>query len=123
MGLPFHTQQTTSARLITMAPKVQQSKEAKALAAANSSKGKKKKWSKGKSKDKVQNQVLMDQATHDKLMSEVPKYKLITISILTDRLRLNCSLARRALNLAEQALIKPVVTHGQQVIYTRATAA
>ena len=27
------------------------------------------------------------QATYDKLMSEVPKYKLITISILCDRLR------------------------------------
>merc|ERR1711879_710374 len=65
-----------------MAPKVQQSKEAKALAAANSSKGKKKKWSKGKLKEKVNNQVLMDEATHEKLYSEVPKYKLITISIL-----------------------------------------
>lgn len=31
------------------------------MAAANSSKGKKKKWSKGKMKEKVNNQVLMDQ--------------------------------------------------------------
>uniref|UniRef100_A0A061RGM1 40S ribosomal protein S25 n=1 Tax=Tetraselmis sp. GSL018 TaxID=582737 RepID=A0A061RGM1_9CHLO len=104
-----------------MAPKVQQSKEAKALAAANSSKGKKKKWSKGKNKEKVNSQVLMDQATHDKLFSEVPKYKLITISILCDRLRLNGSLARRAISeLCSQGLIKPVSLHGQQVIYTRA---
>ena len=36
-----------------MAPKEQKSKEAKAMAAANSSKGKKKKWSKGKLKEKV----------------------------------------------------------------------
>merc|ERR1719411_919394 len=89
--------------------------EAKALAAANSSKGK---------KEKVNNQVLMDEATHEKLYSEVPKYKLITISILCDRLRLNGSLARKALNkLKEEGLIKPVVCHGQQVIYTRAGGA
>merc|ERR1711976_690161 len=110
-------------RVATMAPKAQQSKEAKALAAANSSKGKKKKWSKGKMKEKVQNQVLMDAQTMEKLEKEVPKYKLITISILCDRLRLNGSLARRAIkHLVEQDMIKPVVTHGQQVIYTRSVA-
>lgn len=45
------------------------------------------KWSKGKQKEKVNNVVLFDQATYDKLISEVPKYKLITPSILSDRLR------------------------------------
>ncbi|GMH07864.1 hypothetical protein Nepgr_009704 [Nepenthes gracilis] len=60
-------------------------------------KQKKKKWSKGKQKEKVNNMVLLDQATYDKLLSEVPKYKLITPSILSDRLRINGSLARRAI--------------------------
>lgn len=45
------------------------------------------KWSKGKQKEKVNNMVLFDQASYDKLLSEVPKYKLITPSILSDRLR------------------------------------
>ena len=73
------------------------------------------KWSKGKMKESVNNQVLFDkvgsigmlplllncrhslvqslrgelhvQATYDKLQSEVPKYKMITTSILSDRLR------------------------------------
>ncbi|GAB2283117.1 hypothetical protein Dimus_017647 [Dionaea muscipula] len=46
------------------------------------------KWSKGKQKEKVNNMVvLFDQATYDKLLSEVPKYKLVTPSILSDRLR------------------------------------
>lgn len=45
------------------------------------------KWSKGKQKEKVNNMVLFDQATYDKLLSEVPKFKLITPSILSDRLR------------------------------------
>jgi len=31
--------------------------------------------------------VLFDQGTYDKLLSEAPKYKLITPSILSDRLR------------------------------------
>ena len=45
------------------------------------------KWSKGKQKEKVNNMVLFDQGTYDKLLSEVPKYKLITPSILSDRMR------------------------------------
>ena len=50
-------------------------------------KQKKKKWSKGKQKEKVNNAVLFDQATYDKLLSEVPKYKQITPSVLSERLR------------------------------------
>ena len=45
------------------------------------------KWSKGKQKEKVNNMVLFDQATYDKLLSEAPKYKLITPSVLSDRMR------------------------------------
>ncbi|KAF9590375.1 hypothetical protein IFM89_033901 [Coptis chinensis] len=41
--------------------------------------------------------VLLDQASYDKLLSEVPKYKLITSSILSNRLRVNGSLAQRAI--------------------------
>lgn len=50
-------------------------------------KQKKKKWSKGKQKEKVNNMVLFDKGTYDKLLSEAPKYKLITPSVLSDRLR------------------------------------
>ncbi|KAL3579474.1 hypothetical protein D5086_020978 [Populus alba] len=60
-------------------------------------KQKKKKWSKGKQKEKVNNMVLFDQATYDKLLSEAPKYKLITPSVLSDRLRISGSLARKAI--------------------------
>ncbi len=35
--------------------------------------------------------VLFDQATYDKLLVEVPKYKLITPSVLSDRLRVRSS--------------------------------
>ncbi len=35
----------------------------------------------------MNNQVLFDKPTYEKLMSEVPKYKMITPSVLADRLR------------------------------------
>ena len=59
-----------------MAKAPQKSKEAKAKAATGSSKKSKKKWSKGKSRDKLQNLCLFDKPTYDRLMKEVPKYKV-----------------------------------------------
>ncbi|CAI7816295.1 unnamed protein product [Closterium sp. NIES-53] len=47
------------------------------------------KWSKGKQKEKVNNMVLFDQATYDKMLTEIPKTKLITSSVLCDRLRVS----------------------------------
>ncbi|KAG0294385.1 40S ribosomal protein S25 [Linnemannia gamsii] len=85
-------------------------------------KAKKKKWSKGKVKDKANNAVILDKTTYDKLMKEVPTYKLVSPSVLVDRLRINGSLARAAIReLANQGVIVPVSTHGAQWIYTRAT--
>ncbi|KAI9144462.1 ribosomal protein S25, partial [Paraphysoderma sedebokerense] len=80
------------------------------------------KWSKGKVKDKANNNVVFDKATFDKLHKEVPTYRLITPSVLVDRLRINGSLARLALRELEiKGLIKLVSAHGSQMIYTRAT--
>lgn len=87
-------------------------------------KAKKKKWSKGKVRDKLNNLVLFDKATYEKLLKEVPSYKLITPSILSERLKIRGSLAKKAINeLLNQGLIKPVVTHHAQLIYTRTTKA
>merc|ERR1712129_22433 len=83
-------------------------------------KAKKKKWSKGKSRDKLNNLVLFDQNTYDILYKEVPTYKLITPSIVSERLKVRGSLARRALlELTEKGLIRQVVAHRSQFIYTR----
>ncbi|KAF7029413.1 hypothetical protein CFC21_041168 [Triticum aestivum] len=69
----------------------------------------KKKWSKGKQKEKVNNTVIFDQATYDKLLTKVPKYKKITPSVLSERLRINGSLALRAIkDLMERGLIRMV---------------
>ena len=66
---------------------VQKSKEAKMKAAMAGGRGRKKKWSKGKSRDKLNNLVLFDKNTYDKLYKEVPSYKLITPSIVSERLK------------------------------------
>merc|ERR1711983_301211 len=85
-------------------------------------KAKKKKWSKGKARDKLNNLVLFDKNTYDKLYKEVPTYKLITPSIVSERLKVRGSLARRALSeLAGKGLIKQVSAHRSQIIYTRVT--
>jgi small subunit ribosomal protein S25e len=60
----------------------------------------------------LNNQVLFDKATYDKLYKEVPSYKLITPSIVSERLKVRGSLARRALiELQQKGLIKQVVQH------------
>lgn len=80
------------------------------------------KWSKGKVRDKLNNQVLFDKPTYEKLLKEVPQYKLITPSIVSERLKIRGSLARRALiELQQKGLIKQVVQHHAQLIYTRTT--
>lgn len=102
-------------------PKVQQkSKEQKMAAAMAGGKGKKKKWSKGKSRDKVDNKVLFTKEQYDRLNSEVPKMKLITVSAVVEKLKISGGLARRALNqLAEEGAIRAVSVSRAQRIYTR----
>merc|ERR1711962_1019551 len=88
------------------------------------SKQKKKKWSKGKTRDKLNTAILFDKPTMEKLMKEVPSYKLITPSVVSERLKVRASLARTALEeLAKQGVIKLVDRHHAQRIYTRSTMA
>jgi len=85
-------------------------------------KAKKKKWSKGKVRDKLNNLVLFDKGTYDKLYKEVPSYKLITPSVVSERLKIRGSLARKALReLHRKGLIKMVSKDHSQLIYTRIT--
>mmetsp|Transcript_1343 Transcript_1343/g.2454 ORF Transcript_1343/g.2454 Transcript_1343/m.2454 type:complete len:110 (-) Transcript_1343:38-367(-) len=107
-----------------MAPKDKNAKAAAAQAAAKGGgKGaKKKKWSKGKVKEKANNLVLFDEEAYDKLYKEAPKWKLITPSVLSERLRINGSLARRAIKeLSAKDEIRLVSAHHSQLIYTRST--
>ena len=66
------------------------------MAAAQASKGKKKKWSKGKMREKAANQILFDKETYDRFYKEVPKMKCITIASVTERFKIGGALARKA---------------------------
>merc|ERR1712183_33710 len=111
---------------LTMPPKKDAGKAAPAKKkdASSGGKAKKKKWSKGKVRDKLNNLVLFDKATYDKLYKEVPSYKLITPSVVSERLKVRGSLARFALQELEgKGLIRLVDKHHAQFIYTRSTKA
>merc|ERR1712216_1089037 len=91
--------------IVTMAPKV-----AKAAAGG------------GKAKEKLSNLVLFDKTTYEKMLADVPKQKLITPSIISEKLKVNGSLARKAVReLVSKNLIREIMTHKHQSIYTRAS--
>uniref|UniRef100_A0A8C6QBR0 40S ribosomal protein S25 n=1 Tax=Nannospalax galili TaxID=1026970 RepID=A0A8C6QBR0_NANGA len=83
---------------------------------ANKSGGKaKKKWSKGKVQDKLNNLLLFDKATYDKLCKDVPNYKLIIPAVVSERLKAVLQ------ELLSKGINKLVSKHRAQVIYTRNT--
>lgn len=70
-------------------------------------------------KDKAQHNVLLDKATNDKLQKDVQSYRLVTVAVLVDRLKINGSLARKCLaDLEEKGVIKQVVNHHACKIYS-----
>ena len=88
-------------------------------APAAGAKKQKKKWSKGKVKDKAQHAVLLDKQTSEKLFKDVQSYRLVTVATLVDRMKINGSLARQCLtDLEEKGMIKPIVTHSKMKIYS-----
>merc|ERR1719247_3109550 len=83
---------------------------------------KKKKWSKGKVREKLNNLMCFDQATYDKMMKEAASWKLVTPSVLSERLKINGSLARRAIKeLLNAGSLRLIDKHSAQQIYTRNT--
>jgi small subunit ribosomal protein S25e len=73
----------------------------------------------GTVKDKANHAVVLDKATSDKLNKDVQSYRLITVSTLVDRLKINGSLARKALHdLEQKGQIKKVVGHSKLSIYS-----
>ena len=56
------------------------------------------------------------------MLTDVPKQKLITPSIISEKLKVNGSLARKACKeLISKGLIRAIMTHKHQCIYTRST--
>ena len=77
-----------------MAPKKEDPK--KSAKSSGGGKAKKKKWSKGKVKEKLSNLVLFDKITYDKMLADVPKLKLITPSIISEKLKVRGRARARA---------------------------
>merc|ERR1712118_121835 len=94
---------------------------AKMKAAMAGGRSKKKKWSKGKVKEKLMNAVQWDKATYDRLLKEIPKAKLITPAVVSERLKVNGSLARNGIrHLEEKGLLEHVgPKNNALMIYTR----
>lgn len=107
-----------------MPPKVQQQTKAqKAAAAMAGGKSRKKKWSTKKVGDSAQHATTVSPELKDRIWKDASAFKLVTVSVLVDRLKINGSVARRALRaLEEEGIIKPVITHSTQKTYTRASA-
>ena len=62
---------------------------------------------------------MLDKTTSDRLQKDVQSYRLITVAVLVDRLKINGSIARKALkDLEEQGVIKKVVGHSACHIYS-----
>merc|ERR1712232_462521 len=104
-------------------PKVaQKTKEQKLKAALSGGKGRKKKWSKGKVKEKLMNAVLFDKATYDRMVKEIPKTKLITQAVVSERTKINGSLARQAIRhlAGEGKIVRVGDPHHTLLLYTRA---
>lgn len=61
----------------------------------------------------------MDKTIQERLNKDVLTYRLITTAVLVDRLKINGSLARKALaDLEEQGVIKKIVKHSKLSIYS-----
>jgi small subunit ribosomal protein S25e len=104
----------------TFQPKEAASKTtAKTPKSSSSKAAKKKKWSKGKVKDKANHAVTLDRPTYDRILKEVPTFRFISQSILIERLKINGSLARLAIrHLENEGLIKRIVHHSGQLVYS-----
>ena len=77
-------------------------------------------WNKKKVREKLNAAVVFDKKTHDRLLKEIPKMKLITSATVSERLKINGSLARAGIQeLLELGKIRTVHYHHAQGIYTR----
>ncbi|EZG67238.1 ribosomal protein S25 [Gregarina niphandrodes] len=102
-----------------MPTKEKKTKAQIAQAAAAGSRARKK--VKARKVEKVRNAVFFDEASYKKLETEVPRMKVITPYVVSDRLKITVSLARKGLReLESKNLIKRVSDYESSMIYTRA---
>ena len=85
-------------------------------------KAKKKKWSRVKQRDHLNNMPFFDKVSYGKMKKDVP-YKCVTPADLSSRYKIRVSLARSALKeLESEGRIRAITKHGGQLTYTRTIA-
>lgn len=77
------------------------------------------KWTKGKVKEKSDNAVFLDQATHDKILTAIPKIgKHISLTNVIEKFKVVGSVARILLRKAvANGSIKAAEEHSKQSLY------
>merc|ERR1712070_183819 len=98
------------------------SKEQIAKAASASKKGGKKKWSKGKVKDKLNNKVFLDEGTWKNMQKDLPNMALVTVSSVCEKFKIIGSIARPVMRkMAEEGkLVKFGNQHSTLPLYAGA---
>ena len=92
-------------------------KDSIARAAMASRKGSKKKWTKGKVKEKLVQNVLLEPKQFKDIEKELPRMKLITIATVTERFKVVASVARQLIrHFADEGKIRPLDFQHQQCI-------
>ena len=95
-------------------------KTSSASAAKKGGKAKKKSWTKVKIKEKINNAVFLDAKAYERILKEAPKFLNLTVSIVSDKFKVNGSVARKVLrDLHSKNLIKQVGDrHSSFTLYT-----
>eukprot|EP00483_Globobulimina_turgida_P002486 UN02490 len=105
-----------------MPPKKEQKTKEQKLAAAlaGSRKTKKKKWAKGRVKEKKNNSAILVPDDYSTAMREIPKMKTVTVSTVSEKLRITGSLAHRLIRkLAKEGTLKRIYDSGGFLLYTK----
>ncbi|EAS04979.2 S25 ribosomal protein (macronuclear) [Tetrahymena thermophila SB210] len=102
-------------------PAAGQKKTKEAIAkAAQAKKGGKKKWTKGKAKDKVNHAVFIEKKNVESIINNPSKVgKVLTVSTVVEKLKVNGSLARQLMRtMADRKLVEKVAKNGNQWVYS-----
>merc|ERR1712176_1513365 len=99
----------------------QKTKEQKLAAAlAGSRKSKKKKWAKGRVKEKKNNSSILLPEDYSNAIKEIPKMKCVSVSAVSEKLRITGSLAHRLIRkLAKDGTLKKRYDSGGFLLYTK----
>ncbi|KAM3129398.1 hypothetical protein pb186bvf_018472 [Paramecium bursaria] len=101
-------------------PGQKRSKTAISQAAISRSKSVRKKWTKERNKEKVNNAVFLDEKLQKQIDTQITKLGLmVTVSVLVDKFKINGSVARQVLSYyAQKGVLVPVGDQNKQQIYT-----